>query len=246
VFKSIFLPLMFCLLVYGIWLTLAAGTYKEKFVKAKDWDSVEGRIVKRDEGVNFQLLNPVTWPKILLCDPSITFSYTVNGKRYVKEDKLPPCLMFARIASRGDYDPQAVNESEEADFDTIMKESAALRQKGPQKEPDDMTKHIYYDEKTKGVALRGLGTMLKNAVPTDEQMDIFRPRVAVKYRPGDIENAVTAKDEIKGYECMFQSGIWSIIIAIVGSAALFFHKWVTKPSEEDLNMQFQGRSSIKY
>jgi hypothetical protein len=236
---------MFCLLVYGIWLTLASGSYKEKFEKAKDWNTVEGRIVSRDEGVNFTLLNPVTYPKIFLCDPSITFSYKVNGKRYVKEDKLPLCLMPVRLATRGDYDPQAINEGEEADFDTIMKESAALRRKNPTAEQDDITKHIYYD-KDGSVKMKGLGTMFKNAIPSEDQMDIMRPRVMVKYRAGDVENAVTAKDEIKGTECMYQSGIWSIILAVLASAALFFHRWVTKPSEEDLNMQFRGKSSVKY
>lgn len=235
---------MVCLLFYGVWLTLAAGTYKDKFEKAKDWSSVEGRIIKRDEGVNFSMLNPVTYPKILLCDPSITFAYTVNGKRYVKEDKLPLCLMPVRLATRGDYDPNAINEDEEVDFKTMMKESMALHQKNPKPE-DDVTKHIYYD-KDGSVKIKHLGTMFKNAMPTEEESDVFRPRVMVKYRAGDVENAVTEKDQIKGYECMFQSGVWSIIIAILGSAALFFHRWVMKPSEEDLNMQFRGKSSIKY
>jgi hypothetical protein len=236
---------MFCLLVYGIWLVLAAGGYKDKFEKAKDWNTVEGRVVKRDEGVDFQALNPVSWIKVLLCEPSITFAYTVNGKRYVKEDKLPLCLMFARIASRGDYDPQGVNEEEEkTDFETMMKESMELQRKNPGKTPDSITNHIYYD-KDNSVKIRGLGTMIKNATPSEEQMDIVRPRVMVKYRAGDIENAVTAKDTIKGYECMFQSGIWSIIIAVLGAGGLFFHQWVTKPTEEDLT-PYHGTRGVKY
>lgn len=242
--KSIFLPLMFCLLVYGVWLILASGAYNEKFVKAKDWNTVEGRIVKRDEGVNFQMLNPFSYPKLLLCDPSITFAYTVNGKRYVKEDKLPLCLMFVRLATRGDYDPQAVNEDEEVSFDTMMKESMELRRKSPQQAPDDITKHIYYGEDNK-VKFKSLGTMIKNATPSEEQMDIVRPRVMVKYRAGDVEDAVTEKDMIKGYECMRQSGIWSIIIAIAAVGGLFFHQWVTKPTEEDLQ-PYGGRRAVKY
>lgn len=242
--KSIFIPLMFCLLLYGAWLALSAGSYKDKFEKAKDWNTVEGRIVNRDEGVDFNMLNPVTYPKLLVCDPSITYSYTVNNQRYVNVDKLPLCLVFVRLATRGDYDPNAVAEEQEADFETMMNESMALHRKNP-RQKDDMSKHIYYD-KEKGVQLRGLGSMIKNAMPTEEEMDVFRPRIQVKYRAGNPEEAVTAKDEIKGYECMFQSGIWMIIIAILSSAAVFFHRWVTKPSEEDLNMQFQGRSAIKY
>lgn len=242
--KAIFYPLMFCLLVYGIWLMLAAGAYKDKFEKAKDWNTVEGRIVKRDEGVDFQVLNPLSYPKIFLCDPSITFAYTVNGQRYVKEDKLPLCFTFVRLATRGDYDPNAVSEEEEVDFDTMMKQSLELQRRSPQKQPDDITKHIYYD-KDHSVKIKGLGTMIKSAIPSEEQMDIVRPRVMVKYRAGDVESAVTEKDAIKGYECMFQSGIWAIIIAVFATGGLIFHQWVTKPTEEDLQ-PYYGKRAVKY
>ncbi len=242
-FKLISYPIMFILICYGVWLLLAAGQYKDKFVKAKDWNTVQGRVVMRDEGVHFQIYNPMTWHQILVCQPSITFAYTVNGKRIEKTDKLPPCLMLVRIATRGDYDPNGVDEENEPTFRQMMEESAAVRAKHP-REPVDISKHIYMQDGK--VQFRSLGKLMDATKISEEERDVFRPRVEVKYRAGDPEEAVTDKDMIKGYEAMFNSGVWGIIIGIVGAAALFFHQWVTKPSQEDIDMQFQGRPSIKY
>lgn len=237
--RSVFLPLMFCIVCYGVWLVLAAGQYKDKFVKAKDWNTAEGRVIERSEGVKCEMHNPLTYHQMLVCRPSISYAYTINGTRYEKVDELPPVLTFVRLTTR-EIDPDA---DQEIDFDEVIaKKRAIMAKKGPQ-EPVDIGKHIFVD-KDKGLQIRGLGQLSERFKSTEEEKDLFRPKVTVKYRAGDPSEAITAKDEIKGGDTMFWSGVWAAIAAVLAASGLIFHEWVIKPSADE--PELMGSRSVRY
>ncbi len=231
--KSAIVPIMICLLCYGVWLILQAGQFNDKFAKAKDWHTLEGRILERSDGVRPPgMFNPLSWARIITCQPYFKFSYKINEKRYECVDRLPPVLTLVRIMNSSDN--QAMKDYENIDYEEASKLQADYLRKHPEK----MNSLMKPDGK---LNLLAMFTYDQN----DEEMDYLRPKVMIKYRPSDPSEAVTEKDEMNGYKTLIGSGVACVIIAILVPAALFYHSWLTKPAPET-DLQLYGRSSIKY
>lgn len=219
---------------------LASGQYADKFKKAEEWNTLEGRVIQRgDVQGSIATYNPASWIKLVTCRPYIIFSYKVEGKRYEAKDELPPVLTMVRLFTRDLERDQ--KDFESIDFEESMNLSADYARKHPKKEIN-LKDHIAYRDG--GVRLSKMDELMDSMKSTEEEQDFLRPKVMIKYRPSDPSEAITAQDEINGVKTMFQSGIVSIVVALLVTGAMFFHNWVSSGTD-DLS-EYEERLKSRY
>lgn len=210
-FRMLVYPLSFCAICYGIWLVLTANQWGDERTKAKDWLSAEARLVDSDIGIRFNMLNPISYPRILFAQPSITYTYKITGKKYEHETRLPPILTPVRIS--------------------VARKIPEVKQPDPSEIKDiDFAQNIRYNPRTGKPEIQNFDELMADS------WDQYYPKVSIKYDPADPNQSITDPDMFMGQQTLLWSGIGCFVIAITLVLAMKFHEWVTKPSENEFDL----------
>lgn len=207
-FRMLVYPLSFCAVCYGIWLIMTSNQWGEERAKGKDWLTAEARLIDTDIGIRFNFINPITYPRLLLAQPSITYTYKIAGQKFEKERRLPPILTLVRLS--------------------VARKIPEVKQPDPAEIKDiDISQNIRYNPQTGKPEIMNLDELVADS------WDQYYPKVTIRYDKDNPDDSFTDPDMLMGQETLLWSGIGCIIIAIGLILAMKFHEWVTRPNDEN-------------